>query len=126
MPPTAETPRRNLRYRGPAMSDAHTMVISLDAADSADARALIAQLNADLRRVYSEAEIHGLHPGEEKNPRLTFLIGHLDGRPVACGALRELAPGMAEVKRMYVVPECRGRGLSRQILARLEELAAER
>src|SRR5262249_16989667 len=54
---------------------------------------------------------------------LSFVIGRIGGNAVACGALRYLEPGVGEVKRMYVVPAFRGRGLSRQILLALEELA---
>jgi GNAT superfamily N-acetyltransferase len=49
-----------------------------------------------------------------------------DGSPVACGALRPLGPDSAEVKRMYVVPGARGRGLSKLVLAGLEAAALER
>ena len=49
-----------------------------------------------------------------------FVIGRMNDQPVACGAFRPLAEGVAEIKRMFVVPECRGRGYSRLILAELE------
>jgi GNAT superfamily N-acetyltransferase len=49
-----------------------------------------------------------------------------DGTPVGCGALRPLGPGSAEVKRMYVVPAARGRGLARLLLSGLEEEARRR
>ncbi|HEV3027633.1 MAG TPA: GNAT family N-acetyltransferase [Planctomycetota bacterium] len=54
-----------------------------------------------------------------------FLIGTLQGRAVACGAFRPLEDGAAEVKRMYVQPDCRGRGHARGLLAELERRAAE-
>lgn len=50
----------------------------------------------------------------------------VDGTAVACGALRRLGPDTSEVKRMYVRPAFRGRGLARRILAELEETARRR
>jgi GNAT superfamily N-acetyltransferase len=45
---------------------------------------------------------------------------------VACGALRRLTAGTAEIKRMYVVPESRGTGVATAILRALEKAAVER
>lgn len=56
---------------------------------------------------------------------ISFLIGLVDGRGVACGALQPLEPGVGEIKRMYVIPEERGRGRARAILASLEARARE-
>lgn len=47
-----------------------------------------------------------------------------DGVAVACGALRRLDAGTAEVKRMYVVPEMRGTGVAADLLRALESAAA--
>lgn len=43
--------------------------------------------------------------------------------PIACGALRALDAEAVELKRMYVLPERRGQGLARLVLARLEDEA---
>jgi len=52
-----------------------------------------------------------------------FFVAYDDGRAVGCGALRLLGDGVAEVKRMFVVPDQRGSGQSTAILRALEEWA---
>lgn len=52
-----------------------------------------------------------------------YLVGVVGGRAVACGALQALDEQTGEIKRMYVRPAFRGRGIARQILAALEEMA---
>lgn len=52
-----------------------------------------------------------------------YLVVVVDGRAVACGAVQALDPQTAELKRMYVRPAYRGRGITRQLLTALEELA---
>ena len=47
------------------------------------------------------------------------------GTPVACGALKELEPGILEVKRMFTHPEFRGCGYAKRILLELENWARE-
>ena len=41
------------------------------------------------------------------------------GRPVCGGGVKRLGPDVGEIKRMFVVPEARGRGLGRALLERL-------
>ena len=53
-------------------------------------------------------------------PTGTYLVGHLDGVPVAGGGVKTLEPGLGEIKRMYVTPEARGAGLARRLLVALE------
>src|SRR5262249_42797586 len=55
--------------------------------------------------------------------RSGFVIATFGGRPVACGAYRPLGEDVAEIKRMYVEPEYRGRGLGRRVLGDLEARA---
>jgi GNAT superfamily N-acetyltransferase len=57
---------------------------------------------------------------------IEFVAGFVDGRPVACGALQPLGDGVGEIKLMYVRPAYRRQGLSRLILAALEELGVHR
>jgi len=85
-------------------------------------RALIESLNAELNALYPEpgATHFQLTPQEVADGRGTFLVVYLDGTPVGCGALRFLDADTAELKRMYVSPTARGRGLGRRLLAALE------
>ncbi len=64
-------------------------------------------------------------PAELTPPRGLLLVAFDGPDPVACGAVRVIAPGVAELKRMYVAPRARGRGLGRALLEALERAAAE-
>lgn len=54
-----------------------------------------------------------------------FVVGRLGGRPVACGGMRTLEPGVGEIRRMYVDPSARGRGVGGAVLAALEDAARQ-
>ncbi|MEH1168199.1 GNAT family N-acetyltransferase [Micromonospora sp. CPCC 205539] len=54
---------------------------------------------------------------------IQYLAVVVNGRAVACGGLQSVDSATGEVKRMYVRPAYRGRGIARQLLAALEELA---
>ena len=73
-----------------------------------------------------------LDPMMFEPPAGSFFVGYLDDEPVASGAWRRRGDvevfgtvDTAEIKRMYVVPAARGRGLARPMLAHLERTAAE-
>ena len=55
--------------------------------------------------------------------RGVVLVAYEDGTAVACGSLRRLDPGTAEVKRMFVAARSRGRGHGRALLRALEDAA---
>src|SRR5262249_14449887 len=61
-----------------------------------------------------------LNPAEVAEGAGAFLVARRGGQAAGCGALRRLAEGVGELKRMYVCPEERGRGIGRRILAVLE------
>jgi ribosomal protein S18 acetylase RimI-like enzyme len=54
-----------------------------------------------------------------------FLIGLVDGRVVAMGAVRHITDSVAEIKRMRVHPRYQRRGFGRLVLEQLERRAAE-
>jgi GNAT superfamily N-acetyltransferase len=85
--------------------------------------ALIRELDAEIVERDPDGPIHGLHPGEHRDPRLRFFVLTVAGEPAGCGALRQLEPGTAELKRMFVRRGFRGQGLARVLLRRLEQEA---
>jgi putative acetyltransferase len=85
---------------------------------------MIQELDAELSQAYTREQMHGLHPGEEADPRLRFFLLELDGDVIGCGALRDLGSDVAELKRMFVHPAHRGRGYARDLLTELEGVAA--
>ncbi len=64
-------------------------------------------------------------PREISPPGGRFLVAYLRGEPVGCGALKRLDSETAEVKRVYVAPAARGRGLARRLLEALEDAARD-
>jgi len=56
-------------------------------------------------------------------PDGAFLVGSVEGFDVACGGVCRFDAETAEIRRMYVVPERRGAGLSRRMLGALEDEA---
>ncbi|MFG1898392.1 GNAT family N-acetyltransferase [Micromonospora zamorensis] len=52
-----------------------------------------------------------------------YLAVVVNDRAVACGGLQSLDAETGEIKRMYVRPAYRGRGIARQLVAALEECA---
>jgi len=89
---------------------------------SSAARVLIEALNAELSDRYPEpgANHFRLDPDEVVDGQGAFLIASSGGRPVGCGAVRRIEARTGEIKRMYVSPDARGRGIGRAVLAALE------
>ncbi len=53
------------------------------------------------------------------------VVAYIDNKAVGCGALKERKERTVEIKRMYVLPEFRGQGIAKKILAELENWAYE-
>lgn len=87
---------------------------------------------AGLREMGTLIEIPGFYyddlldvEGEYLDGNGEFLVGVREGRIVALGALKEISPGRAEIKRMRVAPYYRRLGFGQQILDALHRSAAE-
>jgi GNAT superfamily N-acetyltransferase len=96
--------------------------------DADDGLALADAMRAEIAVMYDGLELDGpsmpaAGPSELSPPGGLFLVGYLGGRPVCCGAIKRLDPHRCEIKKMYVVPDLRGRGIARLMLHELERRA---
>lgn len=101
------------------------LTFTLEDATSSLVTTLSQELNAELDALYETPGVTGdFHPTDFTVPRSAFVIAWIDGEVVGCGALRPLVDAHdGEVKRMYVRPAFRGRGIARHLLEHLQTLA---
>ncbi|NYJ05456.1 GNAT family N-acetyltransferase [Petropleomorpha daqingensis] len=90
--------------------------------DDADVQRLTTDQQAEVRARYDGKNEPGTPPSAS-DVSVVLLVRDEDGTALGCGALRALGDGVAEVKRMYVVPSARGRGVSKAVLRGLEDAA---
>ena len=94
-----------------------------------DALRLIDEVQAEYVARYGGPDETPLDPLMFEPPAGSFFVGYLDGTGVATGAWRRSGveafgtSATVEVKRMYVAPAARGRGIARRMLAHLEDTA---
>jgi len=91
---------------------------------NADFQVLVALLDQDLARRDGDDHAFYAQLNTLDQPTRAVLAYEL-GQPVGCGAFREHAPGLVEIKRMFVRPAHRGRGIAQAVLAELERWASE-
>ena len=92
-----------------------------------DVRALVAALNAYLIPLTPREFQFQLTAEQMAEPTVTvFVARDSDGRPLGMGALKDHGGGLGEVKRMYTLPEVRGKRVGSLLLRRIEDLARER
>ena len=90
------------------------------------ASGLLAAMRAELNDAYETAsrlDNPPLRPAELRPPGGAYLVGYEGPDAVAGGGLRRLGDGVAEIKRMYVRPAARSRGVAASLLAALEREA---
>src|SRR5262245_9084177 len=101
------------------------ITISAETADSADAQALIAELEAHLEPLYPAISRHGYSVEKLLREKVAFFLIRHDGQPVGCGGVQLFGSEYAELKRMYVRPAFRGHGLAKQLLEHSAAYAEE-
>lgn len=96
------------------------LTIRAEDPDTPDAAALLDELSEVLAGITGDSGRSSFDAGEMRTAGAVFAVArNVDGRAVGCGALRPLAPGVAELKRMFG----KERGVGRAMLAFLEAQA---
>ena len=102
--------------------------VTFERADAAQppASELLEAMVSELEPLYGRIDVPqapSATPADFAPPGGSFLIGYEDGEPVCVGGIKRLPDGACEIKRMYVVPQARGRGVARELLGALEDEA---
>ena len=92
--------------------------------DDPDFIELVKLLDADLAR--RDGDEHSFYAQFNKIDKIKYaVIAYENNNPVGCGAIKEFSPAIMEVKRMYSLPDYRGKGIATKILNELEKWAIE-
>ena len=105
------------------------ITVRAEAADSLIAVRLVDAMVTEMDQLYGQPPGGGVGSGASPSdftpPTGAFLVIYSGGKPVAGGGLKRDVDGVAEIKRMYVVPAARRQGLGRRLLEELEAKARE-
>jgi GNAT superfamily N-acetyltransferase len=96
-----------------------------DHIDSPVGRELVGELLAELAARYGGPDPDEPSPIDLAPPRGAFFVVWVDGTALGCGGVRAFDGDVGEIKRMYIRPTARRRGLARVLLAALEERACD-
>lgn len=92
--------------------------------DNSDFRELIALLDRELR--IRDGDEHSFYAQFNRIDKIReVVVAYEDEKAIGCGAFKKYAAGAAEIKRMFVRENQRGRGIAKLILSELENWASE-
>ena len=91
-----------------------------------DVRRIIAESGAYLQELYPSESNHLVDVDALAASDAVFLAARRNGELLGSIAFRIIAPGHAEIKRMFVRAQARGNGLGRRLLAAVEDAARQR
>lgn len=92
--------------------------------DNPDFRLLVAQLDAHLAGIYGEEQDFFTQHNKVDAIKHVVVV-YCEGKPIGCGGIKAYSDSEMEIKRMFVQPEQRGRGIASDILTVLESWAKE-
>jgi putative acetyltransferase len=98
--------------------------IGVETPDHPEVAVLLESSDAYMAALYPAESNHMLDIEALKRPEVTFLVARIDGRALGCGAVVDSGRGWAEIKRMFVSPAARGKQLGKQLLEKIESIAA--
>ena len=107
------------------LRDGATVRLSALPYDDPVAQDLVERVQLEYVARYGGRDEAAVDPAEFLPPQGLFLAAEVDGEPVGSGAWRAMGAGTAEIKRVYVVPAFRRRGLAQLIVGALELSAAQ-
>lgn len=101
------------------------VTIAREDPENADSVMLISELDAYLIPLYPSESCHGYSPKQLAKENVAFFILRLNNEPAACGAVKLFNRGCGEIKRVYVRPRFRRKGLGKIVVKHLENYAAQ-
>jgi GNAT superfamily N-acetyltransferase len=104
--------------------DKNILKIVRTCSDNPDFKELVKLLDAELAE--RDGADHPFYAQYNKIDKIKFaVVAYENGKPVSCGAIKEYSNDTMEIKRMYTLPESRGRGIAVKVLSDLENWTKE-
>jgi GNAT superfamily N-acetyltransferase len=104
--------------------DKNILKIVRTSSDNPDFKELVKLLDAELAE--RDGADHPFYAQYNKIDKIKFaVVAYENGKPVSCGAIKEYSNDTMEIKRMYTLPESRGRGIAVKVLSDLENWTKE-